>query len=178
MKARKPESLIVNTPKPAPKPGPGRPVKFFKFDLEAEIPKSEVNDFKRQVIEQLGNGLASTPTEAADLIGLQAIQVRKWLKEDKSFSEACRMAREVLGERLLSELRLSKNDIAKFFLIKGIFPEYRDNYKPNMIDSKLESLLKQLNALAKPKPSITVEPVQQTSALELPKGETNGVSKG
>jgi len=139
--------------------GRGQQRKPIVFKNEKQLSDEAIVQAKLQIIETIESGKAVTPTGAADLLGYPAVRVRHWLRDDKDFSGMCRTAREAFGDRMIEALSNEKNIIAKIFLIKGIYPEFRDNYRVSSVDSKMQALLEELKRVTG----------QQTVTVEKPK---------
>jgi hypothetical protein len=139
----------------------GRPPKQLKFPPGRTPDPNDLATAKSRVLAMLACGQAKTPTEAAQILDLPPLEVRRWIHQDKKFNEDIKLAREVFGDWLISELAKTKHPVAKIFLTKAVFPEYKDNYKSEQHNPVLENLLTELLNMAK----------AQTKVESLPKVE-------
>jgi transposase-like protein len=146
------------------KPGPKPSYYLPKMDAQKAI------ELKQEIVRMLGRGEAKTLTEAAEAVGISPSLAHQWAKKDEEFRELLGVTKQVLGDRIERELIDSPNVVAKIFLLKGYKPEFRDNAKVIVTDSRITELLEELKKAGQP--TITVEPVE---VKELPQGENGNV---
>lgn len=106
-------------------------------------------EYKLQIIRLLENGEIFTLTAAAQALGISAATVQYWANRDEEFAESVKLAKEVLADQLEVKLAAHSNFIPQMFMLKGIRPWYRDNYKVPPTTSEAKELLQQLVALGK-----------------------------
>lgn len=136
-----------------------------KQSLEAfkPIPSEQVAGLKAEILNVLDMGIAETLSDAARRLAIRPSQAHNWLATDDNFRKLYNQAREVLADRLERELLSSDNVIAKIFLLKGLRPQYRDNFHVDITDNRTRELLDELRrlgnpALPQPPPTVSVLP--------------------
>ena len=139
-------------------PGVGRPkgakdLKPRKGGKKA-LPKpsgDQILTYKLQILEMLEKGEARTLTECATKLGVSAARVHAWSYNDKDFQEMIHLAQEVQADKLEDEfLNLPERFfIPKMMLLKAWRPMYRDTFKIDTTNTKLEDMLLELKELGK-----------------------------
>jgi hypothetical protein len=139
------------------------PFSFPHIRLPADVHRAKV-----KVLELMESNPTeySTVTQAARKLGINPTQIHTWILNDANFRAAIKMINEVLADANEQYLQSSKNIVAHIFLLKGRRPEFRDNYRVDVQNTKLEELLTQLNKISIEKPIVTVEePKQEVNIL-------------
>jgi len=130
---------------------PGTKSKLVKYKPE------QVVRFKMLILDKLESGEAFTLSEAANQIGIMPVRAYSWSKYDPDFREMIALARQVRADRLEMELTNSNNIVAKIFILKGLRPEFRENYKVEVSDTRFVDLLEELRRLGREPHTITFE---------------------
>ena len=116
----------------------------------------QVVEYKDEIIRLLDTLECKTISEAARKCGISPNLPYHWEQNDESFREHLGQTKKVLADSLIDDL-LKTDDtskmphvIAKMFLIKGLRPEFRDNYKILELKStKASELLKELRTITR-----------------------------
>lgn len=121
----------------------GRPK---RVDLKKHLILSseEVLKAKAGILELLSNGECMSISAAAKRLGLNPTKVVHWAFYDEDFAELIRLSKEVVADQLEDELAHHVNFIPKMMILKGLRPMYRDSYKFDVSNEKVEELLKEL----------------------------------
>ena len=145
---------------------PGRKAGSTVFQLADD----QILAFKARILELLASGKATTITDAADKVGVEAARVYAWGKNDPDFRDMLALSREVVADRLEKELAEHANFIPKMMILKGLRPMYRDSYKTPMDDNKLRELLEALKNVKdkdKEEKQETVEEIEEPKPAEI-----------
>ncbi len=110
------------------------------------LTEAEYTDIKFKIISELESGQVETVTEAAENIGVNPTVAYRIMKSDPDFGEAVKAAREIVADKIEKELIGNSNVIAKIFLLKGYRPMFRDTFKVEQHNPKLEEWLAELRA--------------------------------
>lgn len=110
----------------------------------AKFTPDEILDYKLKILKFLETGEARTLTECASLLDIPALRVHQWSKDDKDFQSMIGLAQEVQADKIEAEFMGHANFIPKMMLLKAWRPMYRDNFKVDMTNSKLEQMLEEL----------------------------------
>jgi len=119
--------------------------------------------YKYDILKMIYEEDVYTIAAACDILKLRTgadvspTRVHYWAKNDPDFASAIQSAKESLGDKLEVELAEHANFIPKMMILKGIRPEYRDNYKFNFEDSKTKELLEELRKLGRRETKVIVE---------------------
>jgi len=135
----------------APRRKPGPKAMPFK---ETMSPEKKL-DYMHKIIDLFETRQVTTLSEAADILGIPKMKVHRWRKDDKEFRAMLDVAEELIADELL--LQLADPEYTKsvpkvtsiIFRLKKIRPEYRDNYKVIVTDSKAMEHLQKLQELLK-----------------------------
>jgi hypothetical protein len=108
---------------------------------------TQILDAKVEILRLMADGLAKNVTEACKKLNLQPARVHGWAKTDKDFKEMLDAVYEVIADEIETGFLTGKNDIPKMMMLKGIRPQYRDNYKVDLSTEKVEQMLADLKKL-------------------------------
>jgi len=146
-----------------------------KAKLVERLSSSEILRLKEDILANLDSCASRTLAQAARDVNVSPTKAYHWMKSDDNFRGQVKQARKVLGDQLIEDLLDLPDDAkmpivtSKIFLIKGLHPEFRDNYKVvEFKDQRAIKLLEELRELGKeePKPKPKVEepdnPLQDT----------------
>lgn len=124
--------------------------------LKVKYTNEQIVGFKEKIVDLIDTGTVKTVSEAARILGLSPTRVHEWGRTDTIFRNIVRLARKVMADKLFEELYNTDPDAkmpavtAKIFLLKGLDPEFRDNYKVLEIkDEKVQKMLDELRNLGK-----------------------------
>ncbi len=120
---------------------------LMKAEFKRPLSPDDIIAYKIKVLEFLTDGQARTLSSAATMAGLPASRVHHWAREDKDFEEAINLAREIVADKIEDYLIDNKNPIVQIFLLKGYRPMFRENFKIDIRNPKLEELLLELKAI-------------------------------
>ena len=126
---------------------------------------------KEAVITLMDSWGVTTLTEAARRLKVSPLSLYKLKEEDPEWGLRLKGARQVLADRLETELLEVKTMaavIARLALLKTIRPIFRDSYKLTVDSTKLESYLKELKEADKIRKDIKIKvpPVQMLESSE------------
>jgi len=138
--------------------------------LVEKLPGKEIIRLKEEILKLLDSGAVKTVSAAARKAGVSPTKAWGWLQTDDSFRDQARQAQKVLADGLIEELLQLDKDAkmpwvtARIFLIKGMQPEFRDNYRiVEFKDQRALALLEELRRLGKEKPEPKPEnPLKET----------------
>ena len=169
--SRPPEALT----RPLPTGQRGRPkgrkdspgVKRVRMPYYRKVGKSRppevVLQLKEEILAIIDLGVAETLADAARKAGVSPSEAWSWASTDEKFMRRYQQAREVVADRIEAELLQSNNVIAQIFMLKGLRPQYRDNYKLTVTDDRTKAILEELRRLAKEQePAPLPEPTPPT----------------
>jgi len=129
-----------------------------------ELTQEGVQLLKGAVFQLFDEGTVKTLRQAAEVLGISPSMVHQWKRKDPDFAERVALGREVVADRLVEELIASHNDVAKFFLLKEIRPEYNDrNRKVEVKNEKILHLITEYRQKAG-----VSTPIDMTAPKELP----------
>jgi len=167
------EIMPAGRPKDTPnkkKPGdvgyrkPGR--KPGQLSIKTRMPQmldAEILDAKVDILRLLTDGEVKvdgkllpilTLTDAARALGLKPANVHNWANNDKDFQELVKNAKKVVADDIIHEFITNKPHyyIPKMMIVKGTYPELRDNFRVEHSSEKLEAMLDELKRLGHTKP--------------------------
>jgi len=107
----------------------------------------QILTYKLKILDMLERGEARTLTECAEALGIPALRIHHWSTDDKDFQAMIKLANEVIADKLEVEFMEHKNFIPKMMLLKAYRQMYRDNFKIDISNTKLEDMLKELKQL-------------------------------
>uniref|UniRef100_A0A6H1ZGS5 Uncharacterized protein n=1 Tax=viral metagenome TaxID=1070528 RepID=A0A6H1ZGS5_9ZZZZ len=109
----------------------------------------QILGYKLRILEMLEKGEAYTLTACAEKLGVPALRVYHWSCDDKEFQEMVHLAQEVQADKLEQEFidLPERFFIPKMMLLKAWRPMYRDNYKVDITNTKLEQMLEELKQI-------------------------------
>ncbi len=148
----------------------GKKSGLTKVVLEYKKPlrDAQIIELKSQILELLTDGTCKTISEAAKKIGINPARVWDWSGNDKDFYEALEIAHQITADNIeASFLANPQWYIPNMMLLKGYRPQFRDNYKGEAKNSKLESLLEELRQVSK-LPQVTIEEQKEQAKPILP----------
>ena len=140
--------VLAKTQPTLPKNKGGRPRKVVSYVPDTSPQRREMR--KKQILELLIRGHAQTLTEAAEKVDLSPLTAHKWQRGDPQWAAALDLAREVMADRLETELSRVKSvqeSTAIMFRLKVLRPEYRDSYRAPKSESATTELLEDLKRL-------------------------------
>jgi len=114
-----------------------------------KIPQDKVLQYKLQILGMLERGEALTLTECAEKLNVDAAKVHFWSSQDRDFQAMIHLAHEVQADKIEVEFSKHANFIPKMMLLKAWRPIYKDNFKVDVTNSKLEDMLEELKQLGK-----------------------------
>lgn len=123
---------------------------------------AQVIEYKAQILSILDAGGAKTLASAARAVGVSPTKVYDWNKDDNVFSGQVKQAQKVLADRLIEELlddyeAKMPQVVAKIFIIKGLCPEFRDNFRTvEFKDERGVKILEELRRLAEKTPKVLI----------------------
>jgi len=141
--------------------------------LLPKLPPEQVLRIKVKILEQMVADAPTTLTSAARKLGIDPIKAHNWVQTDRGFGELVKMTREVVADQIEEEFWKHANFIPKMMVLKAYRPEFRDNYKVDLNNERLEELLKELRE-AKHEPAQDTPAVEVELAPELPEVITQG----
>jgi hypothetical protein len=140
------------------KPGYAKVLQGGKIaNLMPKMTEAQILDAKVEILRLLSDGLARNVTEACNRLHIPATKVHRWCKTDKDFGQLLDAVYEVTADNIETGFLNGKNDIPKMMMLKGIRPQYRENFKVDLSTEKVEQMLKDLKDLSIKK----AEPVAQ-----------------
>ena len=110
---------------------------------------AQMLEYKAEILRLLESGECLTLAEAAKRVGAKPTRVYAWLESDPDFKELHRLVKKMAADAIEVEFRTHANFIPQMMLLKGAYPEYRDNYRFIATSGKLEELLKELAEVAR-----------------------------
>lgn len=128
----------------------------YNTKLKVKYTDEQIVEFKEKIVDLIDTGTVKTVSEAARMLGISPTRVHEWGRTDTIFRNIVRLARKVMADKLFEELYNTDPDAkmpavtAKIFLLKGLDPEFRDNYKVLEIkDEKVQKMLDELRNLGR-----------------------------
>jgi len=107
----------------------------------------QVLDYKYQILKLMSEGKAKTLSEACRLIGVDPVRVYAWGNTDRDFQQMVRLTREVIADDIEASFTTHANFIPQMMLLKSYRPMFRDTYKFDIRNERLEKLLGELREL-------------------------------
>jgi len=130
------------------------------------ITAQEQVDVKFAILDKLTKGEAKTISEAARQLEISPQRVYSWGKSDPDFREAVSATREVVADELEERLRSHGNFIPLMFLLKAYRPEFRENYRFDGVNSKMDEILAELSRKAKQPEEKKVEETKEPETTQ------------
>jgi len=135
------------------KPGsrkPGR--KENSTSIPKQFTDNEIIEYKVLILQMMVDGKAQTVTSACRTLGIPPTRGHGWLKGDPDFKELVEMVGQVIADEIEEDFRVHGHFIPRMMLLKRYRPEFRETYKFDIKNDKLEELLERLRVIKeKPK---------------------------
>ncbi len=144
MKITNVTELLDKPPEPAQKKKGGRPRKVLTYLEAQKLPDGETRKLQAAILALMENGTCINVSQACRMLSLSPMAGHYWKRYDKDFSFAVALANEVAADTLELKIVAEGRDTATMSLLKGKRPEYRDNYKADLNNPRLMSLLEEL----------------------------------
>ena len=152
-------------------PGYKKPGRKVGAIAVPRLPDDQILALKAKILDLMARGKATTITDAAEQVGIEATRVYAWSSHDPDFKDMLALSREVVADKLEKELAEHANFIPKMMILKGLRPMYRDSYKTPMDDNKLRELLEALKTVRDKDKEVkeeTVEEIEEPKPAEIP----------
>ena len=107
----------------------------------------EILAYKIKILDMLEAGEAFTLTQCAEKLEIPALRIYHWSVDDKDFQSMVHLAQQVRADIIEEEFVHHANFIPKMMLLKSWRPQYRDNFKVDITNNKLEDMLQELKQL-------------------------------
>ena len=107
----------------------------------------EILTYKLKILEMLEKGQARTLTQCAEILEIPAVRVHGWSASDKDFQEMIRLVREIIADKIEAEFSTHANFIPKMMLLKAYRPMFKDNFRLDVTNTRLEEMLNELKKL-------------------------------
>jgi len=104
----------------------------------------EIVETKYKVLNLLATGVCTTIADACRAISVDPVRLYSWALTDPDFKEAVKAVRQVIADDIEKDLRTHANFIPKMFILKAYRPEFKENAKITVDDSKLSEILAEL----------------------------------
>ena len=125
----------------------GRPRKKPLLTVLKEIDPKEVLRLQKEMVRLIESGRCSTLSQAAKEVRISPAMAHAWKRMSKDFDTALSLAREVVADGLEQDLLGGESATAKYNMLKGLRPEYRETFNVNIRNPRLESLLEELKKI-------------------------------
>ena len=125
----------------------GRPRKKPMLTVLKEIDPREIIRLQKEIVRLIESGRCSNLSQAAKEVGISPAMAHAWKRLSKDFDNALSLAREVVADGLEADLLGSDATTAKYNMLKGLRPEYRETYNVNLRNPRLEADLIELKKL-------------------------------
>lgn len=126
------------------KPGP----KLGHYNIVEKLTVEEVLEVKQAILQLIEAEEADNITEACEIIGFPKLKAYHYWDKDPLWKNQIKQAQEIKADRLEAKLDKANSPVAAIFRLKGLRPQYRDNYKFDISSEALENLLKELKEVA------------------------------
>ncbi len=168
------EILQVNDIIPETKRPRGIPRKGLTLDFGSKLAPEQILKFKKEILKLIEDRKANTPSKAAKILNISPSMVHAWMIDDKVFNQAVILTKEVVADWIEEDIIEGGAATSKINVLKGIRPEYRDNYNINIRNPKLEELLAELKTIGQKSSVKPPEPalVEESKTMEDKVNET------
>lgn len=129
--------------KPGRKPGSSK--------LTEQMTDAQILTVKRKVLDLMEERVVDNLSQASEHTGVPKFKLYRWRAEDTLWSKQLAQIDQVIADELeekLNHVTTVPQTTAIIFRLKKLRPEYRDNFKLEVVDSKMMDLLTELKRLA------------------------------
>lgn len=147
--------------------------------LKDETPTEEIFRLKKEILRLFDERQVSNLSQAAEQLSISKMRVHSWRKSDPEFAKQLDVAEELLADDLeiaLRECKTAAQVTAIIFLLKGLRPQkYRDNYKFEVENPKVQELLSEIKRLGEPAPEPKPKQISEKTAQTIPNEATDNL---
>lgn len=145
----------------------GRPRKKPLLTVLKEIDPREVIRLQKEMVRLIESGKCSNLSSAAKEVRISPAMAHAWKRMSKEFDTALMLAREVIADGLEADLLGSDSSTAKYNMLKGLRPEYRETFNVNIRNPRLEALLEEIKKVTEAA-TPTPPPAETPKVEEVP----------